>query len=264
MKRQKPGRTTGTPNARPAAAPHAVGPASTPAVTRAREALEDARDVIAGTTMNTVLAHLFSPYATLDLAACGAAMRASCAQVRRGDLGNNKAMLHAQFIVLNAIFTKLAACAAGQLNQPTLAPRQFDVAERLLRMAFRAQGQGRATAETLALMTNPPSGAVFAKQANIAHGPQQVNNGGPTRPDTARARAANHEPGQVKQSRELEAHVERMDARTQGRAVARDSSLEAVGTVHGPADARRQGAGREKRVSRRAAAPLARPHAGDE
>jgi hypothetical protein len=37
----------------------------------------------------------------------------------------------------------------------------------------RAGHQCRATVETLALSKNPP---VFARQANIAHGPQQVNN----------------------------------------------------------------------------------------
>jgi hypothetical protein len=42
-----------------------------------------------------------------------------------------------------------------------------------LRLALKAQTQCRATVETLATMKNP---VVFAKQANIAHGPQQINN----------------------------------------------------------------------------------------
>ena len=44
-----------------------------------------------------------------------------------------------------------------------------------MRMALKAQSQCRATLETLATIKNPP--AVFARQANIAQGPQQVNNG---------------------------------------------------------------------------------------
>ena len=36
-----------------------------------------------------------------------------------------------------------------------------------------------ATLETLANIKNPPT--VIARQANIAHGPQQVNNGAPSR-----------------------------------------------------------------------------------
>jgi len=49
----------------------------------------------------------------------------------------------------------------------------IDAADRYMRLALKAQGQSRATVETLAAMKNPP---VFAKQANIANGPQQVNN----------------------------------------------------------------------------------------
>ena len=46
-----------------------------------------------------------------------------------------------------------------------------------MRLSLKAQGQCRATLETLAVIKNPP---VFAHQANIAHGPQQVNNTRPT------------------------------------------------------------------------------------
>jgi hypothetical protein len=42
--------------------------------------------------------------------------------------------------------------------------------------ALRAQAQCRATLETLAGIKNPQPVA-FVRQANIAHGPQQVNNG---------------------------------------------------------------------------------------
>jgi hypothetical protein len=43
-----------------------------------------------------------------------------------------------------------------------------------MRLALKAQGQCRATLETLAVLKNPPT--VFAKQANIAAGAQQVTN----------------------------------------------------------------------------------------
>jgi hypothetical protein len=42
-----------------------------------------------------------------------------------------------------------------------------------MRMALKAQSQCRQTLETLATIKNPP--VVFARQANIAQGPQQVN-----------------------------------------------------------------------------------------
>jgi hypothetical protein len=51
---------------------------------------------------------------------------------------------------------------------------RLDVAERMMRPGLKAQGQSRATLETLAAIKNPPM--VFARQANIVHGPQQVSN----------------------------------------------------------------------------------------
>ncbi len=51
----------------------------------------------------------------------------------------------------------------------------FEAGERLLRLAFKAQSQSRATIETLFLVKNPPS-ATFVNQANMTTGPQQVNN----------------------------------------------------------------------------------------
>lgn len=44
-----------------------------------------------------------------------------------------------------------------------------------MRMALRAQNQCRTTLETLAGIKNPP--VVYARQANVTTGPQQVNNG---------------------------------------------------------------------------------------
>lgn len=48
-----------------------------------------------------------------------------------------------------------------------------DQIDKFTRLALKAQSQCRATLETLAVIKNPP---VFARQANIANGPQQVNN----------------------------------------------------------------------------------------
>ena len=43
-----------------------------------------------------------------------------------------------------------------------------------MRLALLAQAQARSTAEALALLKNPMP---YIKQANIAHGHQQINNG---------------------------------------------------------------------------------------
>ncbi|NOT89248.1 MAG: hypothetical protein HOP03_13860 [Lysobacter sp.] len=88
-----------------------------------------------------------------------------------------------------------------------------------MRMALRAQNQARATAETLAAVKNPT--VVFARQANIAHGPQQINNTIP--------RAEN----ETAQNEVIEgiAH-ESMDAGTTGATGRSRQALETVGAVH--------------------------------
>ena len=57
----------------------------------------------------------------------------------------------------------------------------IEASEKYMKLALRAQAQCRATIETLAAIKNPP--VLFAKQANISNGPQQVNNGPPPRAD---------------------------------------------------------------------------------
>ena len=44
-----------------------------------------------------------------------------------------------------------------------------------LRVGLRAQNQCRMTLETLSTIKNPP--VVYARQANVTTGPQQINNG---------------------------------------------------------------------------------------
>lgn len=89
-------------------------------------------------------------------------------EVWAGDMKRAEAMLIGQAHALQAIFTSLARRAAAQDYL-----KQW---EAYMRMALKAQGQCRATLETLAAIKNPP--VVFARQANINNGgQQQVNNG---------------------------------------------------------------------------------------
>jgi hypothetical protein len=87
--------------------------------------------------------------------------------VNGGDLRRAEGMLIAQAHALDNIFSNLARRATGQ--------SYLTQWEAYMRMAMKAQNQCRMTLETLAAIKNPP--VVFARQANIAHGPQQVNNG---------------------------------------------------------------------------------------
>ena len=87
-----------------------------------------------------------------------------------------------------------------------------------MRLALKAQAQCRATIETLAAMKNPP--VVIARQANISNGPQQVNNGEPTR----RAEKSDNRPNGL-----LEHRVEtRMDFGAAGTPVGGNQKLVTV------------------------------------
>lgn len=91
----------------------------------------------------------------------------SVVDVHGGDLRRCEAMLMGQAQALQSMFVSFARRAQDQEYQKNL--------ESFFRMALKAQNQCRMTLETLATIKNPP--VVFAKQANIANGPQQVNNG---------------------------------------------------------------------------------------
>jgi hypothetical protein len=145
--------------------------------------------------------------------------------VHRGDLKGPEALLSAQAISLNTIFTRLALVALQNMSS------KVNASERLMRLAFKAQGQCRATVETLAMIKNPPT--IFARQANIANGPQQVNNGLPAvNCDTQQlARAGNLETGKIEL---LEAHGERLDVGTTDTTGAGDQALATVGTRNRP------------------------------
>lgn len=99
-------------------------------------------------------------------------LAAQCALASAGDLTRGEAMLMSQAHLLDSLFSQLVIRASR--NQGEF----LDAADRYYKLAMRAQSQCRATIETLSLMKNPPSIA-FVKQANIASGHQQVNNGVP-------------------------------------------------------------------------------------
>jgi hypothetical protein len=97
-------------------------------------------------------------------------------RVQKNDMADVEAMLTSQAMALNAMFGDLSRRSAANLNDGSY----FDAGERYFKMALKAQNQCRMTLETLSAIKNPP--VVYAKQANIAHGLQQVNNGtGPPR-----------------------------------------------------------------------------------
>jgi hypothetical protein len=105
-----------------------------------------------------------------DLAVLSQQLHFQCEAVNVGDLRHVETMLTAQAATLDVIFGALARRAADSLAGGNLA-----TAESLMRMAFRAQAQCRATLEAVVEAKSPP--IVFARQANVTSGPQQINNG---------------------------------------------------------------------------------------
>lgn len=153
-----------------------------------------------------------------SLMALVTALREGCARVNAGDLREVEAMLFAQATALNGLFADLTRRAAANLGDG----HTFDAGETLLKMAMKAQSQCRATLETLATVKNPP---VFARQANIANGPQQVNN---------TLTAPSHAGENPKAPNELleASHEQPLDAGTPGAAGKGNSSMETVDTLH--------------------------------
>lgn len=94
-------------------------------------------------------------------------LRESCDRVKVGDLSDLEAMLVTQATALQTLFASLARRAA---NQDHLLRYQT-----FMGLALKAQAQSRATISALVDLKFPRQ-ATFVKQANIAHGPQQVNN----------------------------------------------------------------------------------------
>lgn len=183
-------------------------------------------------TMGAVTARTYTQpgMGPLDVTECVAVMRDKAAAIRSGDLSEAEATLAAQAVALDAIFHEMARRAALNMGQ------HLSATETYMRLALKAQSQSRTTLQTLAEMKTPRPVA-FVKQANIAHGPQQVNNGIP--PDrVSDARAGNSE---IEQTKLLGAssYGEWLDTGAAGAAGRSDQELAPVGEVHRPQDARR-------------------------
>ena len=153
----------------------------------------------------------------------------SCKRVNDGDLSTLEAMLVSQATALQTIFTSLARRAQSQEYQKNL--------EAFLGLALKAQAQSRATISAVVDLKYPRQ-ATFVKQANIAHGPQQVNNGGAAGADPAQftQAQAHGEKSAPEQNKLLEADYgqpgQRMDARAAQAAERSNQAVETVEQVH--------------------------------
>jgi hypothetical protein len=152
-----------------------------------------------------------------DTTALAVALSAQIDELNKGNMSRPEAMLLMQAHTLDGIFNSLARKAYIQDHM-----KNYDA---FLRLALKAQSQCRSTLEALAAIKNPP--VIYAKQANISNGHQQINNGTP-------APATHAGENQIKQNELLEhTHGERLDIRTKSEAIGINTELEALEKGHG-------------------------------
>jgi hypothetical protein len=150
----------------------------------------------------------------LDIPALIKLMREQATAVQGGSLAEAEAMLINQATALQTLFVRLIE--KGMAQEALL---QY---EAHMRLALRAQSQCRATLETLATIKNPP--IVYARQANVTTGPQQINNGtaAPTQ-----AREIKTEQPQLMRGD----HGDWMDTGTAGAAIGSDPEMATLGKI---------------------------------
>lgn len=121
--------------------------------------------------LNTCTARTYSQYSMGEINITDAfnVMADKVEKVNANDVKALEQTLTAQATALDTIFNEMARRAA--VNMGT----HMQATEMYMRLAFKAQAQCARTIEIISTMKNPP--IVYAKQANISSGNQQVNNG---------------------------------------------------------------------------------------
>lgn len=187
--------------------------------------------VLSPTIQNAVGVHAWSKFAgEADLGETVLDLREQVKEVQAGDMSRVEAMLYGQAMTLQTIFTSLARKAVAQEYL-----KQFQVN---LALALKAQAQCRATLAALAEIKNPRP-VSFVQQANIANGPQQVNNAGSQAGTHPHAHPPAHaEKTEAAQNELLEhQHGNFLDTGALGQAGRADRKLEAVATRYRTAHA---------------------------
>ncbi len=181
---------------------------------------QQSRAMIVAAVPHALVTQAYGQHASsikLDQEAIRDAINEKSVAVVAGDMGSSERMLVAQATTLNAVCVDLFLRANANLGE------YIGAAETFMKLALKAQNQCRMTLETLAVIKNPP--VVYARQANFANGPQQVNN-------TVTPHAAKNEraPNELLEDKHDEG--ERLDGGTASEAIGSDSALAAVGTIY--------------------------------
>lgn len=148
-------------------------------------------------------------------------LQASMTKSNTGDLSELENMLIGQATALQTMFVSLARRAQAQQYQKNV--------EAFLGLALKAQAQSRATIQAVIDLKFPRQ-ATFVKQANIAHGPQQVNNGQHISGHNARALENQSEQNEVFEG--LANGSAEMDTRAAAAAAGGNPAVEALAASH--------------------------------
>jgi len=132
-----------------------------------------------------------------------------------GDFSSLEHMLLTQATALQAMFVDLATRAKRQ--------DRFDGIQTMTTLALKCAAQSRQAVTALAELRMPKT-VMFAKQANVSNGPQQVNNGVVAQASPSRAEEIQNRPNELLEAR----HGNQLDTRAAGTAGGADTHLEAV------------------------------------
>lgn len=181
------------------------------------------------------------PLSNEELAGVTDALRRAAVRTHDGDMRTVEASLLVQAKALEALFVNMLDRATAQSQLPQL--------QAYMGLALKAQAQSRATLQAL-IEAKQPRSFIVARQANVAAGHQQVNNGvatSPRAPANAFTESANEllEPAH-EQSQRVDTGAPSAPARG-------DPAVEAVGVVDGPTQRRRKGASSAERAQARGA-----------
>jgi hypothetical protein len=181
-----------------------------------------AESVMSPEFSSAIVVQAYNQGSNLDQLALMEQLQAQHTRLAAGNQAQAENMLMSQAVALQAIFAKLALRALT-----TTGDSQFQI---VLGLAFRAQSGCRATLQTLGELKNPRQ-ATFVKQANIAQGPQQVNNGAATAPSSPTTRAQEEVPDSTNKLSGAK-HELLEDTRAAGPAIPGYPVMATMGKVH--------------------------------
>jgi hypothetical protein len=190
----------------------------------------------AATGMSTSKTFAKGTFGETDITSLYLVIEEGIRAVRAGKMDGPEALLVSQANSLNLIYTELSRRAALNMGE------YIQASERYMRLALKAQAQCRSTIEALVALKNPP--VLYAKQANISAGHQQINNhphatGAPPAANLASA------PNELLEA-EHEA-CERLDSGTAAAPAGGDSQLATMAAIDRPKERSRQKAQQPKR-----------------